>query len=62
MLWTVILEGGRLWGICADSILLSWDSSQEETAVNSVRVCVKNVNVTDTISWQGHYDKVMQLN
>ena len=23
---------------------------------------LKNVNVTDTILWQGHYDRVMQLN
>ena len=29
---------------------------------SSHRVFVKNVNVTDTILWQSHHDRVMQLN
>ena len=43
----------------------AWDSIMDITkaAMDHVKVCkCKCKNVTDTISWQGHHNRVMQLN
>ena len=57
----------NLWGvICSLKLKLNRDDPHNNSKMMDLYPTYSftdvNVNVTDTISWRGHHDRVMQLN